>query len=130
MAMPKAKGAMDMGLSQAWDVKELRDRLRAGSRLVVDTAGRNFVCSSDANVKCNLAVIAPVIQLLQNSKVLGIDIIAANVSEIYEACKKERDATVIHQESWAVKRLAQFINSKASKKRGSRAAALEFFLFV
>ena len=107
------------GLADQWDnIPDVRVRLRENMPIFLKgcddgTFVKGHVDKNQLDVKANAEIAKPLLTFMRHNdrKLPGIDDVVAQVIHIYEFNKKVVDDSTTYQESWACRRVLQYIKS-------------------
>ncbi|CAE7732809.1 unnamed protein product [Symbiodinium sp. KB8] len=106
-------------IREAWDaIPAVRECMRHSQTLVCRSDGEpeNSPCNkSIANARLNEAVLQPYLLKMyeSNLKLPTIDTVLTEVHEFYSMCRVQKDATILYNQAWSLRRLLQLVKDSS-----------------
>ena len=110
-------------IREAWDaIPAVRECMRHSQTLVCRSDGEpeNSPCNkSIANARLNEAVLQPYLLKMyeSNLKLPTIDTVLTEVHEFYSMCRVQKDATILYNQAWSLRRLLQLVKARIYKPK-------------
>ena len=109
---------VSLGLAVKWDnLADIRQRMRAGMNLLVqydrklkrnvDSPGS--IEKTVANAKVNHSVLRPVARLMASQRVLHIELLEAEVGQIFSIYNKMVSPKTLSDQAWGIRHLIQVV---------------------